>query len=647
MHKRLFAPGQIGSLRLKNRLLMAPMVRNWGTPEGCSTPRYLAHIERIARGGVGAIVLEASYVSPDGKGFTHQLGVHDDIVVGPLRKLVDASHRHGACIGVQLYHAGRQTHAAITGSQPVGASELPCPLGQEGTHALTEAEIAVLVRRFAEAARRCVAAGCDFVELHGAHGYLITQFLSPFSNTRTDDYGGSPERRFRFLREIFEAVRAATGPDFPITVRLSGDEMIPGGLGIEDTVQIARWLEGLGAAAIHVSASNYASFARGRMIPPMSVPDAPLSNLAERVREAIAVPVIAVGKIRTPERAERMLAEGVCDFIALGRPLLADPYWPLKAMDDGVDINLCIACNEGCIGRLFQNKDAWCVVNPSAGREPEFDLDGEDWPRKVVIIGGGPAGMAAAITAATRGHQVVLFEQSDRLGGQLAAAAAPPLRPGWDELRRELVTHLRLTDADIRLGVAATRDLVEAEAPDVIILAAGSTPKSASWPMRPGVRAVSGVEALSGAAEMGAPVVVVGGGCSGAQTAEALAERLRPVTVVEQGPMIARDAPLDDRMLLLDRLGRLDVSLLTGAKITEAGAGAVTIETEGGSRRLEAETLVLCHGSRPEQGLVAQLEDLPATLITVGDCVSPRRVTEALLEGARAGLHLVQPVAET
>lgn len=645
MHKRIFTPGVIGGMRLKNRLVMAPMVRNWADPDGRANRRYEAHIARVASGGVGAIILEASYVSPEGKGFANQLGAHDDAIVEPLARLVAAARAHDARIGVQLYHAGRQTHAAVTGSQPVGPSELPCPLGQEPTRALTVAEIETIVRQFGEAARRCREAGCDFVEIHGAHGYLITQFLSPFSNLRTDAYGGSPERRFRFLGEVYAAVRAATHPDFPIIVRLSADEFVEGGLRVADTIDIARRLEALGAAAIHVSASNYASYAQGLLISPMSIPDAPLAPLAEHIRGAVRIPVIAADKIRTPELAERLIADGVCDFVALGRPLLADPYWPLKAADDGVDVDRCIACNEACIGRLFENRDVRCLANPSAGREDEFEGKDSVSSRRVVVVGGGPAGMAAAKCAAAEGHRVVLFERSDRLGGQLHAAAAAPLRPGWHELRRDLVKALEQTAVDVRLGVTATREIIEREEPDVVIVATGAAPKPASWPVSAGLQVLDGVTALVDRPGLAAPVVVAGGGCSGAQVAEAIAERSIPVTVVESTPDIARDAPLDERVRLLQRLTRAGVSLLTETSIRAAGPQGVTITGKDGDRVLPAGSLVLCHGSRPETSLAESLAGLSATVIPVGDCVSPRRVADAVLEGSLAALHLRPPDA--
>ncbi|MBS0295209.1 MAG: FAD-dependent oxidoreductase [Proteobacteria bacterium] len=649
MFQHLFEPGAIGTLRLKNRLIMAPMVRNWATPDGAATARYEAHIERVAKGGVAAIVLEASYVSPEGKGFVRQLGLHDDHVVPALKRLVKAAHRHGARIGPQLFHAGRQCLSAVSGQQPVAPSPIPCPLGQEMPRALDEGEIARIVQSFGQAARRAMQAGCDFVEVHGAHGYLITQFLSASSNARTDGYGGPLEQRMRFLLEVLASVRAATGPDFPITVRLSGEEMTPDGLTIEDTVRICRRLETAGVAAVHISAGAYGSYATGRMISPMSLPDAPLVRLAERVRSAVSIPVIAVDKIRHPELAEELLAYGVADFIALGRPLLADPDWPAKAEAGALAaINKCIACNEGCISRLFAQQDAWCLVNPEAGREAEFASAPPVKGRKrVMVIGGGPGGMAAAAAAARAGHEVALLERSDQLGGALFAAAAPPHRPGWDELRRRLAWSVRMAGVRILTGVEAGPETVRNANPDTVILATGARPRPSPWPSSPEMIVMPAVEALAAPHAVHGPVVVVGGGCSGAETAELLAERGLQVSLVEATGEIADDAPLDERALLLQRLERLGVSLLPNTTVLKAQGGSISLRDASGERAIRARTVVLSLGEEPEDALAKSLIGLAPRILRVGDCVAPRRVTEAILEGTLAGRTLAPPRQES
>lgn len=648
MFQHLFEPGAIGTLRLKNRLIMAPMVRNWANPDGSATPRYEAHIERVARGGVAAIVLEASYVAPEGKGFVRQLGLHDDHVIPGLKRLVKAAHRHGAKIGPQLFHAGRQCVSAVSGHQPVAPSPIPCPLEQEMPHELSHQEIAEIVRRFGDAARRAVEAGCDFVEVHGAHGYLITQFLSASSNARTDGYGGPLDARMRFLLEVLASVRAATGPDFPITVRLSGEEMTPGGLTIEDTVRICRRLEAEGVAAVHISAGAYGSYAGGRMISPMSVPDAPLARLAERVRAAVSIPVIAVDKIRSPELAEELIAYGVADFIALGRPLLADPDWPVKAQAGALAaINKCIACNEGCISRLFAQKDAWCLVNPEAGREAAFAATPPDHGRqKVMVIGGGPAGMAAAAAAARAGHAVTLLERSERLGGALLAAAAPPHRPGWDELRRHLAWSAQAAGVTILTAVEAEPETVRSAKPDVVILATGAKPRPSPWPSSPQMPVISAIQALEAPERVAGPVVVVGGGCSGAETAELLAERGLEVSIVEATGEIAADAPLDERALLLQRLGRLGVRLLANTSVVGARDGSVALDGARGEQTLPAATVVLSLGEEPEDALARTLLGVAAKIILVGDCAEPRRVIEAVLEGTLAGRSLNAPALQ-
>jgi 2,4-dienoyl-CoA reductase-like NADH-dependent reductase (Old Yellow Enzyme family)/thioredoxin reductase len=643
--RSLFSPGRIGRARTKNRVVMPPMVRNYADENGRVTPRYRAHIERLARGGVGTMILEASFVRPDGRGFLHQLGLHDDSVVDGLASLVGLAHAHGAAIGPQLYHAGRQTQSSVTGVRPVAPSALPDPLMGEAPRALEVEEIHDIVRAFADAARRAEAAGCDFLEIHGAHGYLITQFLSPFTNQREDQYGGSLENRMRFLVEIVQAVQDAVSPDFPLIVRLSCDELVPGGLTPDDTVVIARRLEDLGVAALHISVGNYASYTRGYMMPPMAREDGVLLPFAERVKAAVGVPVIAVGKIRDPRLADEIVATGRADFVAVGRTLLADPDWPNKAREGRLEeINPCIACNQGCVSRLFERKDVWCTVNPETSREEVFERPPARALR-IAIAGGGPGGMTAARIAALRGHDVVLFEQDEALGGQLFAAEAAPYRPGWRELREYLTRELRRLGVDVRTGTRATAPVVREVAPDAAIVAIGSSPFRPRIHAAPGAETAFAVELLLGEKEAKSPVVIAGGGCSGAQTAEFLAERGCEVTIVEMTDAVATDAPIDDRALLLQRLKTLGVQILTGTKIMRVDRGEVTVESPYGVETIPAATVVYCLGARPNDGLADALEAAVPDVRVIGDAVEARRVTEAVAEGALAVLAIEQGAA--
>ncbi len=638
----LFGAGKIGALKTKNRLVMSPMVLNYAHPDGRVSRRYLAHMARIARGGVGTMILEASYVAPEGKGFTHELGIHSDAMIPGLADVVAAAHECGVVIGIQLYHAGRQTSSAVTGTAPVAPSPLPDPLMQEMPRVLTQDDIQHLVHAFAQAARRARLAGFDFVELHAAHGYLINEFLSPFTNRRDDRYGGSEENRARFVLETIAAVQRLVGADFPITVRISADEMVPGGLTPDDSALIAARLEKAGVAAIHVSAGIYASYPKGQMIQPMAVDDGPLLPLAARIRKAVRIPVIAVGKIRSPALAERALDAGQADFIALGRSLLADPDWPRKAEDGRAgDINHCIACNQGCIGRLFENLDVWCTVEPATGREEDFERRQIGARKKVLVVGGGPAGMEAAIIAARCGHQPVLCDRADHLGGQLIAAGSAPHRPGWDELRRHLTDEIEKAGVEVRLNTEVTTAYAQTDDYDAVILATGARAAAPEFPAGSGPTMASARDILEGRVKVEGKVVVAGGGCAGAQTAEYLALQGADVTVVEAQAAVAVDAPLADRALLLQRLHELKVKLLTDTRIIRLDADQVTLENPWGTWEVPAQALILCLGARPEGvELAHDLRRVMPRVIVAGDALEPRRVTEAMADGALAALSL-------
>ncbi|MDD2486553.1 MAG: FAD-dependent oxidoreductase [bacterium] len=637
----LFSTGRIKQMEIKNRVFMAPMVRNYADAQGFITPRYTAHIRSIASGGVGAMILEASFVSDEGKGFANELGIHRDECLPGLRDLVEAAHRYGAVIGPQLYHAGRQTASAISGMQPVAPSAIPDPTINEVPRVLEMDEIHRIVEAYAQGAGRAREAGCDFVEIHGAHGYLITQFLSPFSNRREDDYGGTPGKRIRFLEEVYRAVRQAVGNDYPVIVRLSGDEMVPGGLGLEDCIAIAQRLEEWGADALHVSAGNYASYELGYMISPMAIEDGPLVPLAQHIKGRVNIPVITVGKIRHPELAEEILSTGKADFIALGRPFLADPEWPSKAKAGRTEeINRCIACNQGCITRLFAQQDVWCTVNPQTGREEIFATPLPVIKQKVLVAGGGPAGMSAAKVLAERGHQVVLCEELKDLGGQLIAAAIPPYRSGWELLRSYLVGEMARLGIDVRLNTKATADMAQQEGFDSAIVAVGAHPVRLNIPGIQHANVAVGRDVLEGHSQAKGKVVVAGGGCAGAQTAEYLAVLGHEVSIVEMLGEIAQDAPRAERELLLGRLQKMGVKLMNNTKIMSIGENKVSIESPAGLAELPADTVVICLGSAPNDGIADALQKVVSHTVKTGDAVRPRKVTEAIEEGALEALKI-------
>jgi len=507
-------------------------------------------------------------------------------------------------------------------------------------------EIQEIVDAFAQAARRAKDAGYDFVEIHGAHGYLITQFLSPYSNLRTDEYGGSEENRMRFVSEVYKAVRNAVGPGFPVIMRISADEMVPSGVTLEDSANIAKRLEALGVDAIHVSSGNYASFNRGYMIAPMSMPDGPEVPFAEWIKSCVSVPVIAVGKIRSAAMAEDIIRTHKADFVAIGRSILADPDWPKKAQEGRIEqIRNCIACNEGCINRLFSNQDVWCTVNPETGHEEEFAKQLPEVGKLVFIAGGGPAGMEAARVAALRGHRVTLFEQRDHLGGALLLASMPPQRPGWNELRDYLVGEMKRSGVDVRLRSKATADMAKKSGAEVAIVAIGA---SQVPPAIPGIRSKNVAlsrDLLEGTARVhGEKVVVMGGGISGALIADFLSQRGHEVCIVTSGKEIAKDAPVVVRDLMLDRLSQQGVKMLTDTKIIGIESGKVLIVGPGDSEELPgelpADTVVASTGAKPNNGLADELRKIVKQVFVVGDAALPRDVTYAMLEGARAGLFL-------
>ena len=640
---KVFEPITIGTMEVKNRVVAGPMVMNHATEDGHVTPRMVDYYAAKARGGFGLVHVEASYIRPDGNMFSRMLGVYSDRQLPGLNELVEAIHAYGAKCTIQLVHGGRVSSPRIIGQQPVAPSENTPPLAAK-PRGLTVDEIEELVACYAQAAVRAKDAGFDGAMIHGAHGFLISQFVSPYCNKRKDKYG---KDRYLFVKQIVEASREAVGPDYPLFIRISADEFLGDqGLTIEETKKsYAPLVEELGIDCFDVSAGIQERVYYN--IQPLYTPRANILYLAEEVKKVVDVPVIGVGRINDPKLVKQVIETERVDMISLARQSLADPELPQKMMEDRPeDVRRCIACDLGCSHRHIVQWMADCAVNYEVMREGAYRsaMDRPVEPRKVAVVGGGVAGMEAARQAALRGHKVILYERSDRLGGLIPLVADMP-RLYMHELNNiveYLSTQLDKSNVEIKLGTEADANLLSKAKPDVVILATGSVERVPDIPGIDDPRVVTLLQYLHGETEIG-DRVIVWGGHEGAEAAVSLARQGKEVTILEESDDVADASFLKyvGRQLLLKMyLDEEGVRVVTGATVQEIGDGTVAYSRNGKREEMGFDTLLVALGRVPADELGARLAGVVPMVHKVGDCLQPHSIRHSIHSAARVALEV-------
>ena len=637
-YKKLFEPGRIGGLTIRNRAVMSPMGTDLADIRGNATPRLIAYYTERAKGGIGLIINEYTGVDDvDSIPTQHNLRMAQDYNVQEAEELTRSVHAYGAKIFAQLHHGGATSKSAFTGRQNLSPSGVPMAPGGEVPREMTLEDIKRVQDKFVAAAVRCKKAGYDGVELHGAHSYLIAQFFSKYYNHRTDAYGGSLENRCRFIDEIIAAIRAKLG-SYPISVRICGDEMTPepGFLTLEDGLEIGRHLEAQGIDCINIS--NGSAWNGNANCEPFSYTPGWKKHVAKAFKETLSIPVIATNTIKDPDFAESLLDEGVCDFVALGRSQFADPEFMNKAKAGHPEkIRKCIGCMY-CRERLLGNAmPVECSLNPRLGTEYRYrwqDLQKNGAGQRVVVVGGGPGGMECAIILAKRGFDVTLLEAGDKLGGTLNIAKLPPFKVNLQGITDVLALEMEELGVTVKLGTEATPESVAAMKPAGVFLAVGAppvVPKSI-----PGIeKAVLAEDVILGKVPCQGSVALIGTGLTGLECAEMVLEQGHPLTMVEMNPAVGQGifgVVFND---IYSRINPHDPTVLTSHKLTAVTDGGITVEdlATGESKSVAADTVVLALGTHNQEALAEQFEAAGLPTFLVGSAETPGRIAGAVRSG--------------
>lgn len=637
-YEKLFTPGKLGSMTVKNRIVMPPMGTGMAAADGEASDQIIRYYEERAKGGVGMIITEITRVDEEyGWGLARQLAVTKPGMINGLQKLVDTVHKYGTKILIQLHHPGREGHARLNPgkAQIIAPSAFTTPRCDEMPRELTIDEIKAVIAKYITGAVVAKNSGADGVEIHAAHGYFINQWLSPFSNRRTDEYGGCFENRMRFITEVIYGIRKFCGPDFHIGVRLSVDEMIGDeGLTIKDGVEIAKYLEKIGVNHIHCSVAIYES--GYNIIPAYVFPQAPWKQLTKAIKAAVNIPVISINNIKEPAVAEQLLQEGICDFVAVGRGQLADPEWANKARrGDDMAIRKCIGCCR-CIDAISYGKHMECSVNPRLGRELELQKPEKvGCGRTVAVIGGGPAGMQAAKVLAQKEYKVVLFESNPYLGGALYLASKNVLKEKLGWLIDTMAYELDQLGVEIRLSTTATVESVKALNPCGVFVCCGGTHIEPKIPGIDSAKAVRVKDYLEKGVEVGKRVAVIGSGATGIETAATLATRGHEVTVIEMLPNIGTGVIARVLGVLVARLNKMGVKLMPGHKLTAITDTGITVQkmVDGSSLDMEFDSVILALGIAPQTQYAEEFAANFENAYVIGDTVKSATALEAIKVG--------------
>lgn len=666
MYRYLFSPIKINKLEIKNRIAY-PALGLLYSYDSKLNDRYYNYFKERAEGGTGLMTVGPVGIDFLGSGIL-ALSLANDEAIPSFQKLTSIIKKGGARAWVQLFHAGAYSHPfLIDGKDPIAPSPLYSVYSKATPREMSKDDIKEVQEAYVNAAVRAVEAGFDGVEILASGGYLITQFLSPLKNKRTDEYGGSFENRIRFPREVIELVRMRVGPDYPLTIRMAGNDFVAGSNTDIETPEFAKVYEKAGIDAINVTGGWHET-----KVPqlPMELPRSGYSYLALNIKKVVSVPVIASNRISDPGSAEKIIRDGYADMVNLGRVLIADPEWPLKAFEGRADeIRPCVACSQGCTDEVFSGRPVFCVGNPQAGFEAERKIEKTKSPKNVMVVGTGAAGLEAAITAKKAGHNVELYEKDDDIGGQLWIASAPPHKQEIREFIRYYRALVSKYKIPLFLNTCVDKELISKKRPDHIIIAEGA---EAAVPPVEGTddqNVLSAWKVLKDNPPLAKNVAIIGGGAVGLETALFIAskgtispeilyflfayeaespERLKElmfkgscsVTVFEMLHKIGKDIGKSTRWVVFDNLKRYGVKTITGAKVSSVRNGKVIFEKDGNKEEMIFGNIILASGSRPVKKLSAEISALGIPFTTVGDCIVPGRINDAIHGGFLAALKI-------